>query len=187
MDSFSAQEQEQIKKFEQLRKLLQMIMMSHIRMIVVFFVITLAACLAWFYISARRSSSHYEANVVLHYVNSDRGNKTLPPKFTLALLNRHDIRQRFLMEYRMKYGFEARCSINVEAISDKKRGTIEGFKISVKAIDEKSAVRIANDFAEYCVAIYSTECAAALQAQLDELQKKKEKALIERESLKTQK
>lgn len=187
MDSFSVQEQEQIKRFEQLRKLLQMIMMSHIRPIIVFFVITLAACLAWFYISARRSSSHYEANVVLHYVNTDKGGKTLPPKFTLALLNRYDIRQRFLMEYRKKYGFGARCSIAVEEIRDKKRGTTEGFKISVKAVDERSAVRIANDFADFCVETYSAECAAALQVQLDELNKKKERALIERERLKTQK
>ena len=186
MESFSEKEREQIKKFDQLRHLLQMMLMSHIVPVLIFFAVTLVASLVGLYVMASRSRYRYECSVIIHYTTTGRSDstKSFSPKFVLALFNRSDVRQQFALKYRMKYGMAmCPCSINIEAIPDKK-GVMDRFRISVKAPHERCAVRITNDFADTCLQTYFDEYEAMLNKQMDELQEKKEEALREKERLK---
>ena len=186
MESFSEKEREQIKKFDQMRKLLQMILMQHVVPLSIFFGVALVVSIVGVYVSASRSAHRYESTVILHYTTTGRSDSTkaLSPKYVLDIFNRKEIRQTFAAKYRMKYGIPVgKCEISTAPLPDK-RGVLDRFKITINAPDERTAIRLANDFAEHCLEAYAREYAASLQKQLDEFQHKKEEALLEKKRLK---
>ena len=67
MDTFSEKELEQLKKLEQLRRLLQTILREHVRLLVAVFVIVLSAILLSVYLKAVYSPVRYEAQAMLYY------------------------------------------------------------------------------------------------------------------------
>ena len=61
MDTFSEKELEQLKKLEQLRRLIQTILGAHLRLLIATFVIILIVILVSVYLAAVRSPVRYEA------------------------------------------------------------------------------------------------------------------------------
>ena len=173
MESFSEQEREQIKKFEQLRKLVQMILMAHLTPLVIFFFFILAGSLVGLYVMAERSPYRYEAEVIFHYAVADRNDniKSLNPKLVLEIFKRKETRDQFNWNYHRKCGEKANCRINIEPVFDKK-GAMDRFKVSVRADNENRTVRMANEFAECCLEAYFKEYSSSLDTQLKEFELK---------------
>lgn len=186
MESFSEKEQEQIKSFEQKRKLFQMMLMAHIRLVAAFFVATLTIILLVLYIKAWRSPHRYETQVKLHYAPGDSrfdNTKSLSPKLVLDLLKRKSTRQQFFRELSRDPQHKNYINPQIEIEPIEKNRVIDQFVITVSAQDEKCAVNTANAFAEYCVNVYAKEHSATLNLQRDELRKRKNNILAEIERL----
>ena len=99
MDTFSEKELERLKKLEQLRRLLQTILGSHIRLLIVGFVVILALILTLTYLRAVHSPKRYEAQAILYYYPKQTGNiQAYNAKYVLQVLSRNDLRHQFLLE-----------------------------------------------------------------------------------------
>ena len=188
MESFSEKEQEQIKKFEQLRKLMQMILMEHLTPLIIFFFFILVGSLVGLYVMAERSPYRYEANVIFHYAVSGSNDniKSLNPKLVLEIFQRKETREQFNWNYHRKYGEKARCRIKIEPVLDKK-GAMDRFKVSVRADNENRTVRMANEFAECCLEAYFKEYSSSLAKQLNEFELKVKEVDEELERIKKEK
>ena len=181
MDSFSKKEQEQIKIFEQLRKQLQMIFVAHIRLIIFFFVLSLAAILGIIYIKWQRSPKRYEAQVMIHYTIPERADKTktMDPKLVLEILQRIDTSREFYKKIGNIPGNWKpwQCQIKIEPIE--KNRVMDRFKITVTAPDEKVAVTLAKTFAEHCVDTYTEKHTSMLKKQREQLEDQKRQVIGE--------
>lgn len=182
MESFSEKEQEQIRSFEQKRKLFQMMFMAHIRPIAAFFAAALVLILAVLYINAWRSPNRYEAEIKLHYAPGDSrfdSTKSLNPKFVLEILRSRATKLQFFKEFSKDPAHQHLGKPQIEIESIEKNRVIDQFLITVHAQEAKCAVDAANRFAEFCVKIYAKEHSATLNLQRDELRKKQTKIQTE--------
>ena len=180
MNSFSKKEQEQIKRFEQLRRQLQMIFIAHIRLIIFLFAASLTLILTVIYVKWYRSPRRYEAQVMIHYSTPDRDKtKTMDPKLVLEILKRKDTTRNFFKKIGSIPGRwkPHMCPIQIEPLE--KNRVMDRFKIVVTAPEEKTAVTIATAFAKHCVETYTRENTVLLEKQLVELKKQKSKVLEE--------
>ena len=173
MNSFTKKEQEQIKRFEQLRRQLQMIFIAHIRLIVFLFIASLTLIMTVIYVKWFRSPKRYEAQVMIHYSPPDRGDRsrTMDPKLVLEILQRIDTSRSF---YKKIGSIPGRwkpwqCQIRIEPIE--KNRVMDRFKVLVTAPEERTAVTLANAFAKHCVETYTRENPLLLEKQRRELKK----------------
>ena len=175
MDTFSEKELERLKKLEQLRRLLQTILGSHLRALVAVFVIILIAILAIVYFKAVYSPERYESQVILYYFPKHTQNiSAYNAKYVLQVLARSTMRQQFLQDH----GFsgvdknQVAPKITVAAIEQRNRN-VDRFDIRVSSRHKKTAIELTNAFAEFCIRAYIEDRTSNLQEMKNSLFKKK--------------
>ena len=175
MDTFSEKELERLRKLEQLRRLLQTILGSHLRALVAVFVVILTAILGTVYIKAIYSPERYEAQVILYYYPKQTKNiSSYNAKYVLQVLARSTLRQQFLQENGF-YGDDKKQAIPklmVAAIEQRNRN-VDHFDIRVSSRYKSIAIDLTNAFAEYCIRAYIDDRTANLQEMKNSLLKKK--------------
>ena len=124
-----------------------------------------------------RVIERYETEAILRYTVPDRADrsKTLDPKLVLDILQRSDTHR----DFRRKIGDTDanRCWIRLEAIETNRR--IDRFQIIVTGPEERTAVAVANAFAQHCVDTYVEEHTAMLKKQREQLEEYKREVIRE--------
>ena len=130
-----------------------------------------ASAVTLFCVKRYGQPGNYEAQTMLRYTPRD---KTLSSQFVLQLLLREKTQRDFRERIDGTYGkwYASRSRITVEAIESD--GAIDRFRISVTDPDRKTALTLADAFAEHCVKTYAEERAAHLTTLRDALQSKKD-------------
>ena len=164
MDTFSEKELERLKKLKQLRQLLQTILGSHIRLLIVVFLLILGAIITIVYLKAMFSPERYEAQAILYYRPEKTLNKPAEDgKYVLQILSKSDLQDQFLND--VSNGQDAnsntRPRITVAAIERNKQ--VERFDIRVSSRFRGSAIGLTNAFAERCILAYAEARTARLQ------------------------
>lgn len=175
MDTFSEKELERLKKLKQLRQLLQTILGSHIRLLIVIFLVILGAIMSIVYLKAMYSPERYEAQAILYY----RPEKTLnipaeDGKYVLQILSKSTLQNQFINENSsvQSGNSSTRPKITVAAIERNKK--VERFDIRVSSRYRGNAIALTNAFAERCIAAYTEARTASLREMERSLKSKYE-------------
>ena len=176
MDTFSEKELEQLKKLEQLRRLIQTILGAHLRLLIAVFVIILIVILVLVYLSAARSPVRYEAQAMLYY-NPKQTSDIRPynAKYVQQMLTRKELKIKFFKDLKIDPDdkWNAPNLILIDPIE--KNRVLDRFKITIHTAKAQNAIDYTNAFALHCVQAYNEERVASLQDWKNVLlQKKKE-------------
>ena len=174
MDTFSEKELEQLKKLEQLRRLLQTILREHVRLLVAVFVIVLSAILLSVYLKAVYSPVRYEAQAMLYYYPKHTANiRPYDGKYVYQVLTRNAMRQQFFRTTGTDPGDKRNAPNQIKITPIERNRQLDCFKITLNAADAKTAISYTNAFAMHCNRAYTEERTASLQKWKDDLQQKK--------------
>jgi hypothetical protein len=174
MDTFSEKELEQLKKLEQLRRLLQTILKEHVRLLVAVFVIVLIAILLSVYLKAVYSPVRFEAQAMLYYYPKQTANiRPFDPKYVLQVLTRNAMRQQFYRVAGAEAGKTKYMPNQIKITPVERNRVLDCFKITLNAPDAKTAISYTNAFASYCNRAYTEERSSSLQKWKEDLMQKK--------------
>ena len=173
MDTFSEKELERLKKLKQLRQLLQTILGSHIRLLLIVFVLILFAILMIVYLKATFSPERYEAQAILYYTPERTANIPAEDgKYVLQILSQKTLQNQFLDDITKGQddNNNVRPKITVAAIERNKK--VDRIDVRVSSRYRNSAIALTNAFAERCIIAY-TETRTAYLLEMERSLKNK--------------
>lgn len=180
MNDFSEKEREHIRDFEEFRKLIQMILYSHLKLLSIFFGVVLLVIMLFSYFKVTYSSVRYEAQAMLYYHPKQTNNiKPYSAKYVLQMLIRKSVRQQFFQELKNTHPELSGEPGQIRITPIEKNRVLDCFKISVSAADRKTAIALTNAFSEYCIRIYTEEWSANMEKRKDDLLQKKREVFEE--------
>ena len=170
MDTFSHNEQKRLEKLDEMRKVFQSILGSHIGLLLTLFVLVLAAFLTLFYIKAKHSGGRFEAKVTLHYQPVKTKNvQPFNGKYVMHILSRESLRKQFAEDLTDEDGGASGSGAHDVKIEQVGRQD-DCFVISLAAATEKDAVEFVNKLAELCISAYTAERRASLATRKEMLE-----------------
>ena len=179
MSDESEKELEQLQKLDKLRKLVLTILGTHWILLIVIFILVLAAVLSSVAISVSYSSSRYVAKLNLSYLPKQRGKiNPYDEKYVLGILKRQSTQINFERRIEAnrknaKKGKNAKKNqLYSQIVIYKDRKQPHNFSIQLNAASEAVSVDQINEFALVCIQEYVKERTQDLQ---------KWKAVLEKE------
>lgn len=173
MEEMTEQELEQLKRLELIRKQLQIILKSHIVLLLVVFLLLLGGILTVIYLRVSYSSNRYVARISLHYYPKQPGKiRPYEENFMLQMFNRPALRTQFFDAVRNKEfdGVDATGTVMVHV--EKKKNS--SFAVVLHAHTEQEAVAFTNGYAKLCLQEYAEKRTEDLQKWEDVLKEKKQ-------------
>ena len=173
MEEMTEQEIEQLKRLELIRKQLQIILKSHLVLMLVVFFMLLGGILSLVYIRVAHSSNRYIARISLHYYPKQPGK--IPPyeeNFMLQIFNRPALRSRFFDAVNNKEfdGVAPTGAVTVRV--EKKKNS--SFSVVLQARTEREAVAFTNGYAQFCLREYAEKRIEDLRKWEEVLKKEKQ-------------
>lgn len=163
MELEQQREEEQLRKVDKLRKLIQAILRTHAVLLVVIFLVVLAAFVAFVAVWSSFSSTRYQAQLTLCFHPKHKGKIShYDDRYLLRILNRRATRDTFTGKTRGKE-FRRRKKIaeNIHINTDRKHPRT--FFVELSARSEREAVEAINHFADICIQEYVQERTKDLQ------------------------
>ena len=155
-DEYSDKEQAQLRKLDQLRKLVQTILGHHILLLVIVFILILGAVLSSVLMVVLYSPSRYLARLNLCFQPKQKGKiGQYDDRYVLQILKRKSTRVSF---YSQKDGKDPkRRQLARRIMFSVNRKQPHNFTILLHAASESDAVEYINDFAQICISEYIRE------------------------------
>jgi len=164
MDTFSEKELDRLKKLEQLRRLLQTILGSHLRLFIAIFVAILVTIMLLVYFKATLAPDRYEAQAMLYYYPKQTKNiRSYDGKFVLQLLTRNAMRHQFFQDTGADPHDKRHSPNRIQITPIEKKRVLNCFKVTLHAADAKTAVAFTNAFLEHCMRTYSEDRSESLK------------------------
>ena len=163
MELEQQREEEQLRKVDKLRKLIQVILRTHATLMVVVFLIILGAFVGFVAVWSSFSATRYQAKLTLCFHPKHKGKiGNYDDNFLLRILNRRATRDTFTGKSKGKeLRRKKKISENVRISTDRKHPHTFFFELSARS--EKEAVEAINYFAEICIREYTQERTKDLQ------------------------
>lgn len=157
MDAETDKELEQIRKLDKLRKLVQTILGTHITLLIIFFILVLAAILTFMMMSVSRSPSRFQAILTLFYQPKQHGKiGQYDDKYVLQILKRQTTKALFIKQGdRSEEAMRTQVMRRTVILTNRKQPHL--FTIQLNAPSEEMAVNLINDFASVCIQAYTRE------------------------------
>ena len=164
MDTFSEKELEQLKKLEQLRRLVQTILGAHLRLLVAVFVIVLITILVSVYLSAVRSPVRYEAQAMLYFTPKQTNNiRPYNSQYVQQILTRKELKTKFYKDLNINPDDKRNAPNLIQIEPVERHRVLDRFRITVHAAKAQNAIDFTNAFALHCTQAYTEERIAGLQ------------------------
>ena len=163
MELEQQREEEQLRKVDKLRKHIQAILRTHVVLLVVIFLIVLAAFAGFVAALSSFSATRYQAKVTLCFHPKHKGKiGHYDDRYLLRILNRRATRDTFTGQSKGKE-FRRRKTIseNIRVTTDRKHP--QTFFLELSARSEHEAVEGINHFANICIQEYIQERTKDLQ------------------------
>ena len=184
MDTFSEKELEQLKKLEQLRRLIQTILGAHLRLLIATFVIILIVILVSVYLAAVRSPVRYEARAMLYFNPKQTANiRPYNAKYVEQMLTRKELRTKFYKDLKIDLSDKRNAPNLIRVEPVELHRVLDRFRITVHAAKLQNTIDYTNAFALHCTQAYTDERIAGLQDWKNVLLQKKQDIFNEIERL----
>lgn len=173
MEDLTEKEIEQLRRLDLLRQQIQIILKSHIVLLLIIFALFLGGVLTLIYLQTMFASNRYVARISLHYYPKQPGKiRPYEERFLLQLFNRPAIRYKFnkLLNSKEFDGLHPSGNITVEV--EKRKNT--SFSVILFARTEQEAVAFTNGYARLCLQEYAEKRTADLKNWDKVLQQKKQ-------------
>jgi len=157
-EDFSEQEQEQaqLRKLDQLRKLVQTILGHHLFLLIIIFILILGAVLSFVLMQVSYSSSRYLARLNLCYQPKQKGKiGQYDDRYVLQILKRKSTRVSFYSQRDGKDSKRKQISGQIMFLTNRKQP--HNFNILLHAGSEAEAVDFINEFGQVCINEYIKE------------------------------
>ena len=163
MELEQEREEEQLRKVDKLRKLIQAILRSHVVLLLVVFLVVLAAFVAFVAAWSSFSSTRYQAKLTLCFHPKHKGKIShYDDRYLLRILNRRATRDTFTGKSKgREFRRRKKISESVRINTDRKHP--QTFFVELSAASEKEAVEGINHFADICIREYIQERTRDLQ------------------------
>ena len=173
MEKLSRKELERLKKLELLRKLLQSILVKHIRLLLGIFAVALLLVFIFIYLYVTLSPTRYTAEITMYYTpKQSRNIGKYDSKYVLQMLNSQTTRLGFYEEIKDGNANNSKKSCRITITTGKKDPN--QYFVTVNAATEKDAVNFVNTFADLCIKDYIEERTANLLNWEKALEQKKQ-------------
>ena len=173
MEDSTERELEQFERLEQLRKLVQAILSKHIVLLIVVFLLFLAAFLSIIYLKVSHSPDRFKATIILHYFPKKTNKiQSYDSKYLVQMFNRQALLHKFYKEVNDEFARSKPVANKISIYQERKQDS--SIYISLNTMTPKEAIALTNAFAQFCIREYTSERMTDLQKWKDALLQQKQ-------------
>ena len=174
MEETTKQELERINKLDQIRKQIQLILGSHIYLLLIAFLLFLAVTISYVYMHVVSSPYRYTARLALHYYPKETGSvKAYDDRFVVQICSSATLKERFFLALNNRE-FEDMYPSSPISIAVEMKKKSRNIDIVIQTHTEREAIVFTNAYAQMCIQDYIERRTNDLQNWEDSMKKKKD-------------